>query len=164
MHEVGLAPSQELHLVHSFAIQLAAMQSWRSQTMNNPVSVLILSFLQMSLNHFGIVCLKTVWLNLEAFVDFLHILNVILYCLSTLLLDCQVAQAATECWNARYWVQVAFSWVACRSWNAWETNWHWIVLESQHIWMRLWRNEAVDFVKGQIATLAEIWWILLSQF
>ena len=90
--------------------------------MDNPVGVLILSLLQMSLNHFGVVCLKAVWLNLEAFVDFLHILNVILYCLRTLLLNCQVAQAATECCYGRYWVQVAFSWVACRSWNSWEAN------------------------------------------
>ena len=47
------------------------------------VCVLILSLLKMSLNHFGIEILKTIWLNLEPFIHFLHILDIILYCLGS---------------------------------------------------------------------------------
>ena len=96
MHEVGLASRQELHLVDGFAADLTSMQRWRAQAMDNPISVLILSLLEMSLYHLGIVGLQAVWLDLEAFVHFLHVLNVILDCLSTLLLDCEVRQAAAE--------------------------------------------------------------------
>ena len=96
MHEVRLAPCQELHLVDGFAVDLTAMQGWRAQAMDDPVSVLILSLLEVPLDHFGIVGLQAVWLDLEAFVYFLHVLNVILNCLSSLLLDGQVGQAAAK--------------------------------------------------------------------
>ncbi len=96
MHEVGLAPRQELHLVDGFAVDLATMQSWRAQAMDDPVSVLILPLLEVPLDHFGIVGLQAVGLDLEPFVHFLHVLDVILDCLSTLLLDCQVRQAASH--------------------------------------------------------------------
>ena len=60
------------------------------------VSVLILSFLKVSLDHFGVVGLEAVWLDLEAIVDLLHVLNVVLNCLGTLLLDRQVAAGSSN--------------------------------------------------------------------
>ena len=74
--------------------------------MHDPVSVLILPLLEVSLDHFGVVGLQAVRLDLEAFVHFLNVLNVILDCLCTLSLDCQVRQAAAHSRDAGYWVEV----------------------------------------------------------
>ena len=45
------------------------------------VSVLVLPLLEMFLHDLGVECLEAVWLQLEAIIEFLDILNIVVNCL-----------------------------------------------------------------------------------
>ena len=55
--------------------------------MNDSVGILVFSLLKVSLDLLWIESLKSVWLNLEAFIEISHVLDVVLDCLGSGLLD-----------------------------------------------------------------------------
>lgn len=56
--------------------------------MHDSVGILVFPFLEVSLDLLRVESLKSVWLDLEAFVEVGHVLDVILDCLGSGLLDC----------------------------------------------------------------------------
>jgi hypothetical protein len=70
--------------------------------MNYLISVLVLPLLQMLLHDLWIECLKAVWLHLEAIIEFLDILNIVVNCLRPLLLDSHGTIAQTKITEAAY--------------------------------------------------------------
>ena len=66
MHEVRLALGQHLHLGEGLLVDLAIRSLlWCFEPMNDSFGVLVSSFLEVSLYHFGIIRLKTVRLELK---------------------------------------------------------------------------------------------------
>ena len=87
LHKISLTFSQKFHLLECFFVHTTLPWAWWFKTVHNSVSVLILSLLQVSLNHFWIIWLQKVGLHLEVIVKIWYVLNVILDSLWALLFD-----------------------------------------------------------------------------
>ena len=131
LHEIGLTFSQKLHLLECFFVHATLSWAWWFQTMDNSVSVLILSLLKVSLNHFWIIWLQKVGLHLEVIVKIWYVLNVILDSLWALLFD----------WH-NFRVVISTKWSGCIIKVI-------AILFRHQIWIDLW-NKTAYLVDSQI--------------
>lgn len=163
LDEVGLAPTQHLHFaqmllasrLHQFSVMLAWLEGTRlpsdskstrsicwllrcgiSESMHDPVCVLVLPLVQMALHLAWIEGLQAVRLELEAIIEVLDVLDVVMDSLRPLLLHSE--EAATIGWRRRLLLNSSFVVGLC-----WKdlTHREWIVLNGQEVRMWPWRNE-----------------------
>ena len=163
LDEVGLAPAQHLHFaqmllascLHQLSVMLAWLEGTRllsdskstrsrcwllrcgiSEAMHDPVCVLVLPLVQVALHLAWIEGLQAVRLELEAIVEVLNMLDVVMDSLGPLLLHSEKA-AAIGWWrylllNSSFGVGLCWKDLAHREW---------IVLNGQEVRMWPWRNE-----------------------
>ena len=68
LQKISLTFSQKFHLLECFFVHSTLSWAWWFQTVDNSISILILSLLQVSLYHFWIIWLQKVGLHLEVIV------------------------------------------------------------------------------------------------